>query len=611
MAMSPQAIVFGIQSIMRLGNAGRRAYQDKALDTDIVLPDIDTATLETPQRALLILQDAILDGRLSETEWASDHDLVNSSDVSAAGLAAQIRVIEMAMQLDAGFEESSTSDGLAVLSQWSTAANRQTPLGRVGIELADIALDYIGANPSMFGADGNGSRLINSVAVKLGELLPNADDPTAPGVNFASGAIRIFVEAGLRAVNNNLDDYIDETHLQDVATSILAPLIEAVANPAGSNEPWYDLRDEFLGPISAAAIDALARNQVAILGSDFELGSGIGVLAQSVLVSIKDNGLQDDFGKQGLVRVYGSMLDAVMNQPGAFLGDAKSKADRLVSKILVSSATTLKSKTPPFNKPLAVELVVSALETVSANAAALLPNIDADQWTETVADLGEVIIREISTGLATGLASGDPTSFQRIFSKDQAAELLHIIVEDVATTPGLVAHGQSPEIRALVEIMARSMATQNGHLFSADNWLDVAAIAAREVVSNPNRLLKLDQDNAEQQLLYQLITEVMNAAAEAAQTGRAGGSVLFGPLLVEVTRSVIETAAGNAAKAIQNVAQLKAFITTLATVSQTLKDSLGRQEWLYLFRKHVAAVIDSGELPDLDPDTLLNELLER
>jgi len=611
MAMSPLAIVFGIQSIMRLGNAGRRAYQDKAIDADMVLPDIDTATLETPQRALLILQDAILDGRLSESEWASDHDLVNGNDDSAAGLAAQIRVIEIATQLDAGFEQSSTYDGLAVLSQWSSAANRKTPLGRVGIELADIALDYIGANPSLFGADGNGSRLIRSVAVNLAELLPDPDDPTAPGVNFASGAIRIFVEAGLRVVNNNVDDFIDETHLQAVATSILTPLIEAVANPADSNEPWYDLRDEFLGPISAAAIDALARNQAAILGSDFKLDSGLGALTQSVLVSIKDNGLRDDFGKDGLVRVYGSMLDMVMLQHDLFLGDADSKADHLVRKILLDSATTLKSNTPPFNKPLAVELVASALETVSANAATLVPNIDADQWTETVADLGEVIIREISTGLATGLASGDPKSFQRMFSNDQAAELLHIIVEDVATTPGLVADGKSPEIRALVEIIARAMAAQNGHLFSADNWLDVAAIATGEVVSNPNRLVKLDQDNAGQQLLYQLITEVMNAAAEAAVTGRAGGSVLFGPLLVEVIRSVLETAAGNAARALQNVAELKEFITTLATVSQTLKDSLGRQEWLYLFRKHVAAVIDSGELPDLDPQTLLNELLER
>jgi hypothetical protein len=103
----------------------------------------------------------------------------------------------------------------------------------------------------------------------------------------------------------------------------------------------------------------------------------------------------------------------------------------------------------------------------------------------------------------------------------------------------------------------------------------------------------------------------MNAAAEAAATGRAGGNVLFGPLLVEVVRTVLETAAGNAANALQNVAKLKEFITTLAAVSRTLKDSLGRQEWLYLFRKHVAAVIDSGELPDLDPQTLLNELLER
>jgi hypothetical protein len=371
------------------------------------------------------------------------------------------------------------------------------------------------------------------------------------------------------------------------------------------------LRDEFLGPISAAAIDALARNQVAILGDGFKLDSGFGALTQSVLVSIKDNGLQDDFGKQGLVRVYGSMLDTVMTQPDLFLGDADSKADHLVTKILLDSAATLKSKTPPFNKPLGVELVASALETVSANAAALVPNLDAEQWTESVADISEVIIREVSTGLASGLASGDPVSFQRIFSNDQAAELIHIIVADVAATPGLVADGQSPEIRALVEIMARAMAAQNGRLFSADNWLDVAAIATREVASNPNRLVKLDQQDTEQQLLYQLISEVMNAAAEAAATGRAGGSVLFGPLLVEVTRTVLETAAGNAAKALQHIAELKEFITTLATVSATIKDSLGRQEWLYLFRKHVAAVIDSGELPDLDPQTLLNELLER
>jgi hypothetical protein len=611
MAMSPQTIVFGIQSIMRLGNAARRAYQDKAIDADIVLPDIDTATLETPQRALLILQDAILDGRLVEAQWTGDHDLVNGNDASAAGLAAQIRVIEIATKLDAGFEQSLTADGLAVLSQWSSAANRQTPLGRIGIELADIALDYIGANPSLFGADGNGARLIKSVAVNLAELLPDADDPTAPGVNFASGAIRIFVESGLRVVNNNIDEYIDETHLQDVATSILTPLIDAVANPVGGNQPWYDLRDEFLGPISAAAIDALARNQVAILGDGFKLDSGFGALTQSVLVSIKDNGLQDDFGKQGLVRVYGSMLDTVMTQPDLFLGDADSKADHLVTKILLDSAATLKSKTPPFNKSLGVELVASALETVSANAAALVPNLDAEQWTESVADISEVIIREVSTGLASGLASGDPVSFQRIFSNDQAAELIHIIVADVAATPGLVADGQSPEIRALVEIMARAMAAQNGRLFSADNWLDVAAIATREVASNPNRLVKLDQQDAEQQLLYQLISEVMNAAAEAAATGRAGGSVLFGPLLVEVTRTVLETAAGNAAKALQHIAELKEFITTLATVSATIKDSLGRQEWLYLFRKHVAAVIDSGELPDLDPQTLLNELLER
>jgi hypothetical protein len=611
MAISPQAVVFGIQSIIRLGNAGRRAYQDGVLDADILIPNLDLSKLDTPARALQIVSKAMRNDQLPGDGWVNDHQLVQAKDQTPAGLAAQNRIIEAATRLDPSFAERSTAEGLTVLKQWSTAANRKTPLGRVGIELADIALDYIGASPSLFGANGNGSRLISSVAVNLAELLPDPDDPTAPGVNFASGAIRIFVEAGMRSVNNNIDDYIDEAHLQDVATAILGPMIEAVANPAGSNESWYDLRDEFLGPISEAAIDALARNQVAILGKDFQIDSGIGVLTQSVLVSIKDNGLQDDFSKEGLVRVYGSMLDAVINQPGAFLGDASSKADKLVEGLLVKSATTLKVKTPPFDKHLSVELVASTLETVSANAALLVPNIDADQWTDTVADLSEVIIREVSDGLATGLKSGDPALLQRLFSKDQAAELLHIIVEDVATTPGLVVDGKSPETRALVEIIARAMSTQNGHLFSPDNWLDVAAIATGEVAANPARLIRLDQDSAEQQLLYLLITEMMNAAAEAAATGRAGGSVLFGPLLVDVVRTVIETAAGNAAKAMQHIAELKAYITQLAAISQTLKDSLGRQELLYLFKKHVAAVIDSGELPDLDPATLLNELLER
>jgi hypothetical protein len=611
MALSPQVIVFGIQSIMRLGNAGRRAYQDKAIDDDIVIPNLDLSRLDTTQKALQIVSRAMRKKILADAEWVNAYKLVKDGDNSPAGLAAHNRLIEAATRLDANFVKTSEAEGLALLSQWSTAANRQTPLGRIGIELADIVLDYIGANPSLFGATGNGAKFISSVAINLGDLLPNPDDPLAPEVNFASGSIRIFVEAGLRSLNNHIGDYIDEVYLQDVASSILTPLVHAVANSTDSNEPWYDLRDEFLGPISEAAIDALARNQVAILGSDFELGSGIGILTQSLLVSIKDNGLQDDFSKQGLVRIYGAMLDAVMNQPAAFIGDADSKADRLVNKLLVNTASTLHSKSPPFNKPLAIELITSTLEIVSANAAVLVPDIDAEQWTDTVADLGEVIIREFSSGLANGLASGDSTSFWRIFSEAQAAELLQIIVADLAISPGLIADGKSPEVRVLIEILSGAMATQNGHLFSADNWLEVAAIAAREVAANPDRLIKLKQNNAEQQLLYQLITEVMNSAAEAAQTGRAGGNLLFGPLLVEVARTAIESATGNVASAMQNVAALREFITTLAEVSGTLKDSIGSQEWLYLFRTHVDAVIVSGNLPDLDPQTLLNELLLR
>lgn len=609
MAMSPQAVVFGIQSIMRLGNAAKRAYQDQKLDAGFTAPAIDTANLTTPERAVKIVRIAMQNDLLPREEWVESHDLVNRGDQSPSGLAAQTRVIDAAMRLDPVFAKDSELEGLAILTQWSAAANRQTPLGRIGIELADIAFDYLVANPALFGVEGNGAKLISSVAANLSDLLPDPDDPAAPGIDFASGAIRIFVEAGLRSVNNNIDSYLDAAHLRDVATSILNPLIAAVADSGTSNEPWYDLRNEFLGPISEAAIDALARNQVAILGKEFASDTKVGALTQAVLVSIKDNGLKDDFGKEGLVRIYSSMLDAVITRPGVFFSNAESEADRLVEQLLLKAARTLNDNSPPFDKPLGVALLATTFESVSANAGLLVRDIDSDKWTETVAQLSEVIVREIAEGLANGVRSGDFDPLQRLFSKAQAAEFLHIIIDNVATTPGLVVDDKSPEIRVLVEIISAAMAQQKGQLFSADNWLAITSIAAREVASNPGRIIDSGINDAKRQLLSKLMAAVMNAAAGAAEGGRDAGGLLVGPMLVEAVKAVIETAAGNSMKADKNVKKLESFVAGLAKFAKTNKKEVGRREWLYLFRRYLARVLDSGELPDLKPEALLSDLM--
>jgi hypothetical protein len=611
MAMSPQAVAFGIQAVIRLGQAAKRGYEAKILDASITLPSVNVARLDTPSRALQIVSDAMMDGRLRADEWRADHDLVQTGDTSPAGLAAQSRVIDAAARLDAKFASKSELEGFAVLEQWHSDANRMSPLARVGLELADLALDYIGANPALFGVKGNGEKLVMSIAVSLGELLPDPDDPSAEGSSFASGAIRIFAEAGLRALDQNVDRLIDEDHLQDLARSTLKPLIDAVAAGDTADQPWYDLRDEFLGPVAEAAIDSLARNQVAILGDEFEADSKVGALTQSVLLAIKDKGLADDLGKEGVIRIYQSVLDTIVARPGVFFRNAQSDADVLTERLLINATKHLKDNSPPFNKSLGAALIASSFETVSANAPLLvkIADIDAGDWTSTLAQISETLVREISTGVAEGLAAGNrPDLLRRIFNEAQGAEFLDLILEQVATTPGMVVGNAAPEIKTLVRILAHAMAEQKSVLLSADDWLAVTRTVAREVAANPGRLIKTGLASDDEELLFKLLSGVLTAAANSG--GRDAGSVLFGPTLVEVLQTVVETAAGNAAKALVNCKAVQELAQGLAVFAQAHRDAVGRLEWLVLFRHYIARVMDTGQLPDFDAAELLKLLLE-
>lgn len=611
MAMSPQATVFAIQAVMRLGNAARRAYQDKVLDTSITLPNVDVARITAPARALQVVEAAFQRGELVRSDWIADCDLVAADDNSSAGLTAQNRILAAAARVDPEFARASEQDALVVLEQWSDDANRHTPLGRIGLELADIALDYVGASPALFGVDGNGAKLITSVAVSLAELLPNPDDPRAKGSTFAAGAIRVFVEAGLRALDHHVDKRVDEAHLRDFAHSTLKPLIDAVIAGDQGRQPWYDLRDELLGPVAEAAIDSLARNQAAFLGGDFDVGTKAGALTNSVLLAVKNNGLADDLGKDGLVRVYGAMLDIVIARPGAFFGAAAGNTDLFTQKLLVNAARKLKQSSPPFDKSLGSSLLASTYEVIGANAALLAGSVDAGDWTEALSEIGETLIREIADGLATGVRTGtDPRVLQRVFTRQQGEKLLRIIVEEVAAAPGLVVNNEAPEVRALVAIVAGAIAKQSTVLLKAEDWLVVAADLAREVAANPGRLISTSLSLADEQLLFKLLSGMLNASSSAAADGRRGGSVLFGSTLVEAIRTLLEAAAGNAQKALDHVGRIETLVTGLASFAKSHKTQVGREEWLVLFRHYIARVIDTGELPSFDSTELLTLLTE-
>lgn len=538
-----------------------------------------------------------------------DHDLVQAGNSSPAGLAAQRRIVEAAARLDPGFAHKSELEAFAVLDQWHSDANRTSPLGRVGLELADLALNYIGANPALFGVAGNGEKLVMSIAESLGELLPDPDDPSANGVSFATGAIRIFAEAGLRALNRHVDERIEEDHLRDLARSTLKPLINAVSEEGTAGQPWYDLRDEFLGPVAEAAIGALARNQVAILGDSFAANTKVGALTHSVLMAIKDKRLADDLGKEGVIRVYRSVLDSVAARPDVFFGDARTDADILTERLLVNAAKHLKGDSPPLDRALGSALIVSSFETVSANAPLVvrMADIDAGDWTATISQISETLVREVSTGVAEGLAAGRrPDLFRRLFSEARGAEFFQLILDQVAATPGMLVGNAAPEVKTLTRILARAMAEDMSALLSPGDWLAVTRTVVREVAANPGRLIKSGLDSDKGQLLFKLLQGVLVGAAEG--EGRISGSVLFGETLVDVLGTTVQSAAGKAAQALVNAEKVRELVLGLQVFAKAHRDAVGRTEWLFLFRHFIAGVIDTGNLPDFGAEQLLGLL---
>jgi hypothetical protein len=343
-----------------------------------------------------------------------------------------------------------------------------------------------------------------------------------------------------------------------------------------------------------------------LLGKSFEKDTAVGSVTQSILLAVKENGLADDFGREGLLRVYRAALDVAIKEPGLFVGEVEGTD--IGQKLLSDAAKLIREKSPPFNTDLAIELTAVAIESVGKNAPALF--VYNGDWGKLATEAVHTVIREVSDGLAEGVRNGKADILGRLFNKEQAERFFKILVDQAAANPDMIVGSDAaPELKMLTEIMARAMAEQNKLLLTAEDWLAVAADVAREVGQNPNRLIKLDAGAPETQLVYKVIAKLLQAAAtDFEQSGRKDGSVLFGRTLADTINDAIVAAAGNASNALNNTEALGELAVRLNRLNATIPGRIGKREWRYLFRRFVADVLDTGKLPDYTDEELLDLL---
>jgi hypothetical protein len=163
------------------------------------------------------------------------------------------------------------------------------------------------------------------------------------------------------------------------------------------------------------------------------------------------------------------------------------------------------------------------------------------------------------------------------------------------------------EVQSIVAGMSAAMAADDNLLLSADEWIKIAGIAARQAAANPGRLFGLSADVPQEALAAQVIQSVLEAAGESwSAGGRTGASVLFGATLETAMEVILTSLSGNVTAIAAQPGLAGQLVRTILEQSAARPEKFGSEGVLTLLRAFMGDVAAHGTLPTADQ---INEAL--
>jgi hypothetical protein len=607
-----------------LGSAARDAYEQSVRDTEITIGALPLPPVTKDEALYGFFDVADLRPRVEEGGdlhdlWVENaqHDMV-PRDAAARDklIAEQLKVIE---QLPVDYKKSWIAQRFdqqrtagTLVKQWKDGTGPPTPAARLVLAFADVALDFVGANPGILGIGGNGEKLISALSANFRKMLPDVDKKDGWTANPATGlfverALTITLHAGLKTIGENPGLVVEEDKYRDLLHNVMQPLVTAFDKNPDERPHWIDVRDNLLGPMVEAALATLRGNPGAYFGAAFAPSTAVGAVTSALLGEATQGPLTDVFTPEGATRVYRALLDLAVQNPRLFVGSDGPKFDA-ARDLLAHVAKSMADTPAPFDASLGTNVAIAAIEALQSNVPALLRTKD-DAWRNVAGDMTKSILDGLKAGLSKG---GAQAAFDTLFTPGEAVQLLSIIMKQVAQTPGMVTgDGGGSEVEALVAMVASSATTRGAELLTTEDWLAVARAVAAEVARNPFRLIKAGQ-RPEEQLAGAVLQTILSAAAAGFPNGkRTGASLLFGQTLRQALMAAVDAAAGNAAKASANLQGLSDFVVLLNAAAAQNPMQIGASEWIRLFEAHVAAVLNAGLPAGMTQAALLSELEHR
>lgn len=626
--MNPIFVITAVRGLIRVGRTAADAFEQYAQERPIWLPDADDLPSDAVADINRIAQDyPAFQTLLAEDEefrklWA-DHAPTDAANASEIVYAAALRFRDRAL-LDADpaagdqaeYVAAQTGDELVggiLVGQWATGKGPVTPATRVVLALADVALEYVGAQPQVLGIGGNGERLIGAIAAGIAAAVPDAAtrETLGPRDRFAERLGALVLRSGLQAMVARPELVFGEKHLQTLLSNSLPPVLDAMPSGPDSLQrqiEWRAVTDAFFGPAVAAAMETIAANPGAYFGDEVGPETAAGVMVSGLLKAAARLDWETRLSGEGLMALFRAAAAVAAQNPALILGELtgedlkdpqkRDAAEEVAVRLFESVAAMLAAKPAPFGENLGVQVAVAVLDGLKNAGPRLFP--PSDPWQNVAGG----VVAEILDGFSESLLDDNKNLKQTVFSADKLVDLAKVFVGQVVKTPHMVAGGDK-ELQRVVANVARAMAADDHLLLTRDDWIRIAGVAAREAALNPGRLFGINDSNPDGLLASELIGRMLKTAGEdfLAADGRVG-PVLVGETLRNAVVISLRTVGGNVEAAVTNLDAIDALAKNLNDAIAQRQLRMGGREWQKLYMALLPGVLRTGELPVLTDDQI-------
>jgi hypothetical protein len=585
---------------VRLSHAGADSYSQYARDKAVLVPTLQFPPWDEDDFIVDVLLEADQVWRLREGGPLARYWTGSEPDPTVPGAreALYLAAVQAFAERQAASkkilpERGAEVAGELLIAQWAKGEGPVGPIGRFVLTLADVALEYVGANPGILGIGGSGEKLIGAIAANLAQMIPDDATEFGPKSQLTQRLLGIVLHAGLEALGRHPDAFMKSDHLEQLVRNMVVPVVQALPADLSEQARWRDVVEALLGPAARAAVDTVASNPRAFLGAEFDPGNALGAVTEALFQETQGLGLREVFSEAGWLAIYKATLGVAAERPELFAGEGGEARDAVARDLIAGVAGTLRGAPPPFGGDLGAQLVGALLEVVRVDG----PRFATGPWQQDAVAL----VSQVVSGLEPALAGSRSDRLRTTLSQGQLLELACTIVRQAARAPGIAGSGGS-QAGTLAGALARAMAADTSGAMASSDWLAVADVVAQDVFANPGRLVASTNGSGAPGLA--IVEDLIGVAA----ADRAKGGVLFGPTLREAVVIAVHAATGNAAGASKHREAVKQLVERLCERVGAADGRLGSKEWLWLFRSLVGGALESGQVGEL-ADARLAQLL--